>query len=185
MDPPSLRIPDGIEPIVGFRCWQYAMYPTGAWLGSPSRYGSSPSGRSLWKGAGSRWVEARCLLSRDRAHRYIGTCGCGVAAEFGFPADGCPVCSSPPEVPDEACTCGFYAMRDLTPELIEAVAPSWNWELSGRVVGRVLLAGKVIEYEMGYRAQLARIAELIPVEGTEWAVRQLAERLGLPVGLTP
>jgi hypothetical protein len=88
-------------------------------------------------------------------------------------------------VPDEACTCGFYAMRDLTPELIEVVAPSWNWELSGRVVGRVLLAGKVIEYEMGYRAQLARIAELIPVEGTEWAVRQLAERLGLPVGLTP
>jgi hypothetical protein len=123
-------------------------------------------------------------LRRDGPHPTVGTCVCGMAADIRV-ADGCPVCSSPAEVPDEACSCGFYALRDLTPELIRAVAFYRKLKWSGRVVGRVLLAGKIVEHEMGYRAQLARIAELIPVEGTEWSVTQLAERLDLPIGLSP
>lgn len=50
------------------------------------------------------------------------------------------------------------------------------------VLGRVLLAGKVIEHAEGYRAERARIAELIPVKGTEGTVARLAAALGLPMG---
>jgi hypothetical protein len=49
------------------------------------------------------------------------------------------------------------------------------------VLGRVELAGKVIEHEWGYRAERARIAELIPFRGTEQSVMILAARLGLPI----
>jgi hypothetical protein len=49
------------------------------------------------------------------------------------------------------------------------------------VLGRVELAGKIIEHEWGYRAERARIAELIPFRGTEQSVMILAARLGLPI----
>jgi hypothetical protein len=52
---------------------------------------------------------------------------------------------------------------------------------SGVVMGRVELAGKIIEHEWGYRAERARIAELIPFRGTEQSVMILAARLGLPI----
>jgi hypothetical protein len=52
---------------------------------------------------------------------------------------------------------------------------------SGVVMGRVELAGKIIEHERGYRAERARIAELIPFRGTEQSVMILAARLGLPI----
>ena len=51
-------------------------------------------------------------------------------------------------------------------------------------MGRVLLAGKVIEHAIGYRAERARIAELIPTTTDEGITRSLATRLGLPVGPT-
>ena len=54
-------------------------------------------------------------------------------------------------------------------------------DTSGVVMGRVELAGKVIEHEWGYRAERARIAELIPFRGTEQSVMILAARLGLPI----
>ncbi len=52
----------------------------------------------------------------------------------------------------------------------------------GFVLGRVELAGKIIEHEHGYRAQRVRIAELFPVEGTERTIRSLAAQLGLLIG---
>lgn len=50
---------------------------------------------------------------------------------------------------------------------------------SGLILGRVELAGKIIEHDDGYRAQTARIAELIPIEGDESNGMRLAARLGL------
>jgi hypothetical protein len=51
------------------------------------------------------------------------------------------------------------------------------------VLGRVLLSGKVIEHDFGYRAERARIAELIPFRSTERSIMVLADRLG--VGMAP
>ena len=48
-------------------------------------------------------------------------------------------------------------------------------------LGRVELAGKVIEHSLGYRAARARIAALIPIRGNERTVKRLAQSLGLPL----
>ena len=44
------------------------------------------------------------------------------------------------------------------------------------------LAGKVIEHDHGYRAERARIVELIPLRETEADVAAIARRIGVAVG---
>jgi hypothetical protein len=50
------------------------------------------------------------------------------------------------------------------------------------VAGRVHLAGKIVEHELGYRAERMRIAELRPFRGTEPTVARFAQCLGVPAG---
>jgi hypothetical protein len=50
------------------------------------------------------------------------------------------------------------------------------------VAGRVDLAGKVIEHDLGFRAERMRIAELLAFDRTEQTVARFARRLGVPVG---
>ncbi len=64
--------------------------------------------------------------------------------------------------------------------LVSVVEPSG----SDVILGRVELVGKVIEYTSGYRAERARIAELIPIEGTERHAMLLANRLGLSLAVS-
>ena len=77
--------------------------------------------------------------------------------------------------PVEGCTCGFYALKSVTDA----------FRMSGRidrtVIGRVKLAGKVIEHEFGYRAQRARIDALIPTRGLESLTAMVALRRGIDV----
>jgi hypothetical protein len=158
MDDPSPRIPDAIEPIAAYRAWFYSIEGRTARLyplaGPPV---SSLGG--AWKGAGTTWVTASCPRFRSTAH----------------------------EVPSEDCTCGFYSMKEL--ELVVEHASIFHHmgimgPGSDRVVlGRILLSGKVIEHDLGYRAERARIAELIPFHGTERSIMVLAHRLG--VGMAP
>ena len=55
----------------------------------------------------------------------------------------------------------------------------------GVVLGRVQLAGKVIECTLGYRAERARISELISIPGDRRSAAELALRLGLPLAALP
>jgi hypothetical protein len=84
------------------------------------------------------------------------------------------------EVPGDECRCGFYAMSSLRGLVVEADPRFLHNE--GVVLGRVALAGKVVEHEYGYRAERARILELIPIQGTKVSVKRLGALLGLPVG---
>jgi DNA-binding CsgD family transcriptional regulator len=157
----SDRVPDGIEPIVGYRMWGYAVTHGRGELHSFNCHLGDTT--CPWESAGSSWVVALC--SQDRWRHAA---------------------------PDENCTCGFYAMNELA--RLVAVAPLPLSVLSGiipiedsdeddmMVMGRVELAGKVIEHEYGYRAERARVAELIPFQGTERAVMRLANRLQVPIG---
>ncbi|MGH2692300.1 MAG: hypothetical protein ACRDHM_07320 [Actinomycetota bacterium] len=110
MDLSELRVPDGIEPMVGFRRWRYAIGRDGASLFPMNHW--DPESMSEWAGAESR------------SHR----------------------------------------------------------QQRGVVLGRALLAGRVIEHAVGYCAQCARIAELIPVKGTESALLRVCTLLDLPMG---
>jgi hypothetical protein len=81
---PLDRIPDGIEPIVGYRAWVYALHGSRAEL-HPMRSLGRPRGPSPWNGAESGWVLASCAAD---------------------PLD-------PERVPGWSCTCGFYATKSL------------------------------------------------------------------------
>ena len=159
MDDRWNRIPDGIDPIVGYRAWYFEIGKREARL-HPITQGSGVGPRAgAWDGASWGWVTATCSL--------VGPGAWHVA-------------------PAEDCTCGFYAMRELHP-VVQDAAGLHVWRQlglgceSGLVMGRVELAGKVIEHEFGYRAERARIVELIPFGGTERSVTILSARLGLPV----
>jgi hypothetical protein len=157
MDGSLDRIPDGIEPIVGYRAWYYAMdgpvaklHPLGALRGGVT----TPS---AWDDAQSGWVVASCAMGCDPTH-----------------------------VPGEFCTCGFYSVKTLL-ELLQMFGvsmdcfPEFGPE-SGWIFGKVELAGKIIEHDDGYRAERARVAELIPHEGNKTNSSRLANLLGLRLG---
>ena len=159
MDGFSDRIPDGIEPLVGYRLWFFTLGYRRAQLHSLRSSASplDPLKYTDWEGAESCWVVASCSLGSHVA-------------------------------PAEDCSCGFYAMTRLSEPLTYASLHR-TWPVGsgpdiefGIVLGRVELAGKIIEHQHGYRAERARIAELIPITGTEQTVMRIAARLGLPMG---
>lgn len=148
------QAPDLIEPIVAYRAWRFAMGETRAYLLSVGGCEADD-----WVGAEHGWVISSCRMP--------------------------PVTDHP--APDEGCACGFYAIK--TPDaggvldaVVMAQLPSAGLEGTGLVFGRVHLAGKVIEHRFGYRAERARIAELIPTSTDGGVTAVLASRLGLAVG---
>jgi hypothetical protein len=158
------RIPDGIEPIVGYRMWGYTS--AGGRVELHSLRCMTPAGGCPWEAVASHWVVASCeillalkgLIGELEKERF----------------------RTAHEVPGDECQCGFYAMSSLRGLLAEADPRYLHHE--GAVLGRVALAGKVIEHEHGYRAERARILELIPIQGTEVSVKRLGDLLALPVG---
>jgi hypothetical protein len=155
MDDPSPRIPDSIEPITAYRGWFYSIEGRAAHLYSLAGISTAND----WEGAGATWVTASCPMFDSPMH----------------------------EVPAEGCGCGFYSLKQLDHAVSYAGIDhlmTIQGQAPGRVVlGRILLSGKVIEHESGYRAERARIAELIPFRGTERSIMVLAHRLG--VGMAP
>ena len=109
---PLDRIPDGIEPIVGYRGWIYALHGSRTKL-HPISFGRS-YGLSPWDGAESGWVLASCAVDPvDLEH-----------------------------VPGWSCTCGFYATKILAPfpKAILAMDPACEDGVeSGWIFGRVEL----------------------------------------------
>lgn len=145
------RIPDGIEPIVAYRAWKFNVAEGRAELSPIAHLGHQ------WDGATLRWVTASCDRVTNPWHL----------------------------APMEECTCGFYAWRTLNPMIVGMASSSAGAaataDRTGIVLGRVEFAGKVIEHELGYRAERARIAELIPIRGSELLTMILAKRLDVSV----
>jgi hypothetical protein len=139
------RIPDAIEPLLGYRMWGYDLRDRRTELHSITCSGHCP-----WEDAGSQWVVASCNDHVDGGHA----------------------------APEEDCSCGIYAMSDLR-DL--GYPHAMRGRGFGKIVGRVELAGKIIEHEFGLRAERARIAEFLPFEGQTRDVMRLANRLGLPM----
>jgi hypothetical protein len=152
MDAPTASVPDSIQPISAYRAWKYSIDGRAKLFPFSGGLGSWPN---AWEGVGSGWVTA--------------SCGCGHGHE----------------VPSEDGECGFYSLKDLHSaiELVGPIEVSEPRPDLGRpvVLGRILLSGKVIEHEIGYRAERARIAKLIPFRSTERSVTRLANRLGVGV----
>ena len=158
------RVPDSIEPLVGYRAWHVA----GASL-LPISHRDPTTTTSPWDGANRRWVSATCSFGTpepvtDSMRKRLEH----IYAKLGLPFESIP--DGPHTVPGEHCACGFYAMKELD-SMLRFSAP-------GLVLGRVELAGKVIECTLGYRAERARISELISIAGDRRSAAKLALRLG-------
>jgi hypothetical protein len=82
---------------------------------------------------------------------------------------------SPHDPPAERCTCGIYAAKTL------AIPVMMAGGLSHLLIGRVELAGKVIEHDLGYRAERARVVELLPKPGQESPAEWIAGVYDIPV----
>jgi hypothetical protein len=167
------RIPDSIEPLIAYRAWHFRSDTDGASL---FPIGHRPSETmSPWDGANRRWVAAACLFEamnpapvsdamRECLERIYSRLGLSIES-FRVP--------EPHTIPGENCSCGFYAMKDPSD-----IPVRWGPDV---ILGRVHLAGKVIEHELGCRVERARIAELIPIPWNERSTKRIALRLGLPL----
>lgn len=168
------RVPDGIEPLVGFRAWYVSLH------GDEAHFHPLGGPMGGWEGAGSGWVAATCLLAPWTPHAHLSL----VTDEPAAPNPPCDLCGWGHIAPDERCTCGFYAFKDLAPELVALLEHEPDPGLGPDtriVIGRVELAGKVIEHDLGYRAGGARIAALIPVEGEDTFTREVSSVTGIPL----
>ena len=162
------RAPDGIVPLVGYRMWQVKDEDDEP-LFLPLNHHSRD-----WDGATQGWVSASCLVGND---------------ELVVSPDGELVWADPTQhrVPDEGCSCGFYAMKELDAQLLRTAGMAVqdarnNGTEEVFALGRVELAGKVIEHEIGYRAERARIVELIPLRDQQRTIEAIARRAGVGVG---
>lgn len=79
------------------------------------------------------------------------------------------VCESCVEVPGWAHTCGIYAVKD--PGGVDAAFAN-RVGATAFVAGRVEMTGLVIEHDRGYRAERARIIELVVPAGIAGAVAE-------------
>lgn len=163
MDGPSPSVPDGITPLIGYRLWR-VIEERGEIVLSPLNFESRD-----WVGATSGWVSSAC----GGSELWVSPEG-----ELEWPDRH--------RAPGEECACGFYAMKQLTPEMLLGASSRHAHRVGSRsderfVLGRVQLAGKIVEHELGYRAERARIVELIPIRGSEPEIQAIATRLGVGV----
>jgi hypothetical protein len=149
------RVPDGVEPIVAYRMW------------------TAESDLLLHSGYDATWPAGEWMVA---------------------------ACAGPHTAPNERCTCGLYSLREPdslhtwinilfalnsepgAPAPTRGTEPSRPLEWPSPVVGKVHLAGKVIEHDDGYRAERARLVEILPVEPFRREHELIAQRYGVPVG---
>jgi hypothetical protein len=150
VDALTFTIPDGIEPILAYRAWSCCVDGI-----EPTLLPIAGDKGDVWNEASENWVRASCALFHWRSE--------GVRA--AFEARGLPVPSviegDQHAAPAEGCSCGFYALKSAS-DVFERFG-----RFGGNLIGRVELAGKVIEHDLGFRAERARIDALIPVAGNE------------------
>jgi hypothetical protein len=155
----DIRIPDAIEPIVGWRYWR---------LGHDGRLRSLTGGQHVW--VPGQAIEAGCRFadadSRDRRLQLVPGYGVGPHAS-----------------PGAGCTCGLYASRDL-----HRLRGQILFGLRRMVVGEVSLWGTVIPGQHGYRAQYAypkRLCVFERVADADPALLLALADYGVPVEVIP
>jgi hypothetical protein len=177
---PLLPRKSGGPPLIGYRAWCFSLDRVTPLI--PLRWAPVASlptvdivetfGEAGWTGAESGWVSATCWRSSHVPQKIGGRCPCRQQVALGLRSSPCFDCD-PHRVPGETCSCGFYAMKSL-----DALREPTEVNV---ILGKIAMAGKVIDHEFGYRAELARILALIPLEGTETDARVLASHLSLPL----
>jgi hypothetical protein len=148
----SVAAPDFIEPIVGWRYWRLDR--------ERARLASLTGRAEVWPVG--RAFEAVCRHAkrdaRDVRYQFVG----------GYKR-------SRHGSPEEGCTCGIYAARDLN-----TLRSKMLFGLGLMVVGEVSLWGKIIAGTRGFRAQFAYPRRLYVVQRTvDWDQSNTIRALGI------
>jgi hypothetical protein len=148
----AVTVPDVAEPIIGWRYWR---------LDRHRRQLASLTGHTeVWPVR--RAFQAACRYARrdptDIRYQFVG----------GFKR-------ARHDAPEEGCTCGIYAARDL-----KNLRAKMLFGLGLMVVGEVAMWGKVIPGTRGYRAQFAYPRRLYVVQRTaDWDQSSTVRALGV------
>lgn len=126
-----MRAPDLCSPIEGWRAWHVVEGSDGLRLHSTAR-------REVWP-------PRRRLVATCRARSPL------------LPWRKRPA----HEPPEETCSCGVHALRDLATALWALDVYGRPWKPLHRVIGRVAMWGEVIECSRGWRAGVAYPLEII------------------------
>ena len=159
-------VPDLIGPIVAYRMWGYSIDQRGLHLGAVTG-GSWDRTERGWAFASCEWMRLGDALTAPKL---------------------------PHRAPNEYCACGFYALKTIpnVEFLIEIASVARRNAVYGSdedpedvpsfgcVFGRVELAGKVIEHRLGYRAERARVLELMPLGRNDHVTSAVAIGLRVP-----
>lgn len=148
----TASVPDAVGPVVGWRYWR---------ITNDGRLASLGGGREVW--IPGQPFRARCRHARldpfDERWRLV---------------DG--GAWTPHGAPEERCTCGLYAARDLT-----ALRSRHLLGLRFMAAGEVSLWGKVIPARLGYRAELAYPRSIFIIRGHGDYHRERLGAYGAPV----
>lgn len=132
-------IPDYCDALVGYRCWN--VFPNGLMCGQSYN---------------EPWPPYQAMAAR-----------CGFAKSPGHVHDGAWV--APPVY---GCGCGIHALKQIDAaerriiEEAQAAVPGWYYVYenymppAGRVWGSIKLWGRVVEHDIGYRAEFAYPSQL-------------------------
>lgn len=127
-----MAAPDFVEPLIGWRAWHVIDTPDGLRLHSVGR-------DVAWEPGAPHTATCRRRRAWWRRRDRIDLHG----------------------APHADCSCGVWAVPDAATALTAIDICGRSWKPIHRIVGRVSLWGRVVEYERGWRAQYAYPAELI------------------------
>jgi hypothetical protein len=166
------QAPDGIE----LRAYRFWLVDVGGTI-------YSFGGETRW--VGHEWVRARCARpdrKEDPQHRApVERCSCGIyalksleLAERFFEDWMRPIVQAPTNGP----TSPWSTLK------ARAASSRWGPRYATPIGGILELAGRVIEHDRGYRAERARIVEVLPapLEASQECAARVARQLGVEVG---
>jgi hypothetical protein len=177
-------IPDLAEPITAWRCWIVGGDEATPILRSPK------SGTS-WPPVG----EWDSKVIRDPDRNFI-----SAKCDERFrpnPNVSCLHCPSPTSANHHGVGCGIYGYKTIGDLAWDFSPPGLSrYDSTGQsgwhfiVWGKVLLWGSVYEHDHGYRAEFARIEEIVLVRGLSFRIgmdriKQLAEFYSVPITMMP
>jgi hypothetical protein len=149
-------IPDGIEPVVGYRCWTLQ----GGFL-------KPTNSDFLWQPGDN---EAICYADQEEFKKSVGR---NVNGEFKIVEQG-----THGLIPEATCNCGFWMLktpqnlldrmiapkRDVMSFAVMASAYFGQYEPRQYVLGQVRGWGRVLPGENGWRTEFAAVELIIQVE---------------------
>lgn len=158
-----MRVPDYVEPTVGYRMWNVSQLDGLWYLSSIANVGvlwpTNGPLHAVHHGDEAKWLALNIFHMSEAGSEL-----------------------NPPTVPVKGCSCGIYAYASP-----ERMFTSAEGVLFRRVIGEVKMWGKVWEHEDGYRAEYARPSALWAVRRGMGlpAVHALAARYDVPVVTFP